>query len=134
MAGTTPDRAVVMTESAPPAVGPYSQAIRMGDLVFTSGQIALELDTGRLVPGGVASQARQCLKNLEAVLSAAGAELDDVVKVTIFLAEIHDFDTVNEVYRTYFDTDPPARSTVAVAGLPLGARVEIEAIARVSSA
>ncbi len=123
------ERQVVATDRAPAAVGPYSQAIRAGGQVYTAGQIALDPATGRLVPGGVREQTRQALANLQAVLEAAGSELDRVVKTTIFLTDMGDFAAVNEVYAEHFTADPPARSTVAVRALPLGARVEIEALA-----
>jgi 2-iminobutanoate/2-iminopropanoate deaminase len=123
-------RQVISTDSAPGAVGPYSQAIRSGDLVFTAGQIALDPASGKLVSDEVAAQTRQVLKNLVAVLDAAGCEARNVVKTTIFLVDMGDFAAVNEVYAEVFGASLPARSTVAVAALPLGARVEIEAVAR----
>jgi 2-iminobutanoate/2-iminopropanoate deaminase len=122
-------RQAISTTGAPGAVGPYSQAIGMGDLVFCSGQIGLDPATGNLVEGGIAAQAERVLKNLSAVLDAAGLGFADVVKTTIFLADINDFATVNEIYATYMPDPPPARSTFAVAALPKGAIVEIEAIA-----
>jgi 2-iminobutanoate/2-iminopropanoate deaminase len=124
-----PTREVIATEHAPAAVGPYSQAIRAGDLVFTAGQLGLDPPTGRLVEGGVDAQARQALTNLKAVLEAAGSSLERVVKVTVFLQDINDFKAVNGVYAQFFTQDPPARSAVQVAALPLGGLVEIEAIA-----
>jgi 2-iminobutanoate/2-iminopropanoate deaminase len=120
---------VVRTIMAPAAVGPYSQAIAAGDLVFCSGQIGLDPTTGELVDGGVEAEAERALRNLAAVLDAAGLGLADVVKATIFLTDIADFGAVNGVYARFMPDPPPARSTVAVAGLPRGARVEIEAIA-----
>lgn len=120
---------VIATENAPAAVGPYSQAIAFGDLVYTAGQIALDKETGKLVEGGVGEQAEQALKNLKAVLEAAGSGLDQVVKTTVFLQSMGDYATVNEVYGRYFDGSAPARSAVAVTALPLGALVEIEAVA-----
>jgi len=122
-------RQAISTTGAPGAVGPYSQAIGMGDLVFCSGQIGLDPATGNLVEGGIAAQAERVLRNLSAVLDAAGLGFADVVKTTIFLADISDFATVNEIYATYMPDPPPARSTFAVAALPKGAIVEIEAIA-----
>ncbi len=122
-------RTIVHTEHAPAAVGPYSQAVRVGDLVYTAGQIGLHPASGRMVEGGVEAEARQVLANLEAVLVAAGSSTGGVVKTTIFLTDMADFGTVNAIYGEQFHTDPPARSTVAVAALPLGARVEIEAVA-----
>lgn len=121
-------RTVVQTNAAPAAIGPYSQAIRSGNLVFTAGQIGLEPGSGELVEG-VAEQAERALRNLSAILDAAGTSLERVVKTTIFLADMGDFATVNEVYARHISTPYPARSTVAVAALPKGALVEIEAIA-----
>lgn len=128
-----PRRDVIRTSDAPPAVGPYSQAIRSGGLVFTAGQIGLEPATGRLVAGGIASETRQALANLQAILNAAGSGLPLVVKTTVYLTSLADFQAMNDVYSEHFSTDPPARATVAVAELPLGGRVEIEAIARTAS-
>lgn len=125
----SPRRDVVQTASAPAAIGPYSQAIAGQSLVFCSGQIPLDPATGELVQGDTAAQARQVMKNLEAVLIAAGTGLAQIVKTTIFLVDLADFAKVNEVYGSYFDAAPPARSTIQVAALPKGARVEIEAIA-----
>lgn len=123
-------RQTVGTDQAPAAIGPYSQAIKAsGTLLFTSGQIPLEPATGEMVSGDIAAQTTRVLENLRAVLEAGGASLADVVKTTIFLADMADFATVNKVYAEFFPTDPPARSTVQVAALPKGARVEIEAVA-----
>jgi len=124
-------REVISTEAAPAAVGPYSQAIRTGHLVFTAGQIGINPATGKLVSEDTTAQAEQTLRNLSAILEAAGSSLSQVVKSTIFLADINDYPAVNAVYSRFFDVDPPARSTVQVAALPLGARVEIEVIALV---
>ena len=117
------------TDGAPQALGPYSQAIDCGDLVFCSGQVAIDPGTGAIVASDAAGQTRQVLKNLEAVLAAANLTLDDVVKTTIYLASMDDFQAVNEVYAGFFADDPPARATVEVSRLPIGARVEIDAIA-----
>lgn len=122
-------RRVVRATQAPPAIGPYSQAIAAGDFIYTSGQIALDPKTGEMIAGGVAEQTEQVLKNLSAVLAAAGSGLEQVVKTTVFLTDMDDFAAMNEVYQKYFKTEPPARSTVGVARLPRGARIEIEAIA-----
>lgn len=127
-------RSIVRTTQAPGAIGPYSQAVvvPVGDgrrMVFCSGQIGLDPETGAIVPGDVAAQARQALANLGAVLAAAGASFAHVAKTTVFLADMADFGAVNAVYAEWFPHEPPARSTVAAAGLPREARVEIEAIA-----
>ncbi|MDQ4065849.1 MAG: RidA family protein [Actinomycetota bacterium] len=120
---------VISTQNAPAAVGAYSQAVRANGLVFCSGQVPLDPVSGELVAGRVGDQARRCLDNLGAVLEAAGSSLNDVVKVTIFLTDMDDFAEVNDAYATYFSDEPPARATVAVAGLPKGAPVEIECVA-----
>ena len=122
-------RRAVSTTGAPGAVGPYSQGIATHDLVFCSGQVGLDPTTGELVAGGVEAECERAIRNLEAVLDAAGASLADVVKTTVFLAEIGDFATINAIYGRFFPDPPPARSTFAVAALPKGARIEIEAIA-----
>ena len=121
----------ISTPEAPKAIGPYSQAVEAkgARMLFLSGQIPLDPRTGELVQGGIEEQARRVLENLRAVLAAGGAGLEDVVKTTIFLADLADFAKVNEVYAKYFGASPPARSTVQVAALPRGARVEIDAIA-----
>ena len=121
-------REIIATERAPAAVGPYSQAVRVGNLVFTAGQIGIDPVLGQLRTG-IAAQTRQALTNLQAVLEAAGSSLNQVVKTTIFLQDMADFATVNHIYGSSFTAAPPARSTVQVAALPLGALVEIEAIA-----
>jgi 2-iminobutanoate/2-iminopropanoate deaminase len=125
-------RTIVSTTNAPAAVGPYSQAIRIGDLVFTAGQIGLEPASGAIEGRTIEEQTHQVLRNLKAVLEAAGSGLDRVVKTTVFLADIKDFKAMNSVYATYFPAAPPARSAVQAAALPLGAIVEIEAIALAS--
>jgi len=122
----------VQTERAPAAIGPYSQAIRAGGFVFASGQIPTDPATGEFVKGGVAEQTAQVLKNLAAVLEAAGSGLDKVVKTTVFLADMKEFAQMNEVYAKFFTDAPPARATVAAAGLPRDARVEIEAVALIA--
>lgn len=127
------DTAAVLTTDAPAPVGPYSQAIRLDGFVFCSGQVGLDPKTGKIVAGGVAAEARQVLDNLAAVLAAAGLGFDAIVKTTIFLVDINDFAAVNAIYGERVGTPPPARSTIAVAALPLGARVEIEAIAGAGS-
>ena len=122
---------IVSTSDAPAAVGPYSQAIRSGNLLFCAGQIPLDPRTGQLVTGDIAIQTRRVLDNISALLKAAHLTFGHVVKTTIFLTDMNDFQTVNEIYATYFPEQPPARSTVAVAALPKGAQVEIEVIAAV---
>jgi len=122
-------RRAVSTSAAPGAVGPYSQAITTDDLVFCSGQVGLDPATGELVAGGVEAEAERVIRNLEAVLDAAGCTLADVVKTTCFLADIDDFAKFNAIYARFWADAPPARSTFGVAALPRGAHVEIEAIA-----
>jgi 2-iminobutanoate/2-iminopropanoate deaminase len=122
-------RTAVSTTDAPKAVGPYSQGIAAGGLVFCAGQLGLDPASGQLVEGGVAAEAEQALTNLRAVLDAAGCTFADVVKTTVFLADINDFGAVNEVYARFVADPPPARSTFAVGELPKGGRIEIEAIA-----
>ncbi|HSL96991.1 MAG TPA: RidA family protein [Candidatus Deferrimicrobiaceae bacterium] len=122
-------RRSISTPAAPAAVGPYSQAIMTRDLVFCSGQIALDPATGEVVEGGIEAQTERVLRNLTAVLDAAGCTLADVVKTTVFLADIGDFAAVNAVYARFMPDPPPARSTFAASALPKGARIEIEAIA-----
>jgi 2-iminobutanoate/2-iminopropanoate deaminase len=119
----------ISTTTAPAAIGPYSQAVRVGDFLFTSGQIALSPATGNLVDGGIEAETRQVLENLGEVLAAGGAAWADVAKTTIFLADLADFSIVNRLYGEVAVTPAPARSTVQVAALPRGARVEIEVIA-----
>lgn len=123
---------IIETTLAPEAIGPYSQAVKSKDLLFCSGQIALDPQTGELVSGGIAAETRQVLKNLKAVIEAAGGSLSKVVKTTIYLKNIDDFAAVNEIYAEYLADDRPARATVAVAALPKGALIEIDAIARLS--
>ena len=121
--------ATVHTDQAPKAIGPYSQAATHGDLIFTAGQIALDPATMELVPGGVAEQTERVLLNIKAVLEAAGSSLGQVVKTTVFLVDMADFAAMNEVYARAFGDHRPARSTVAVVGLPRSVRVEIEVVA-----
>lgn len=120
----------IHTDKAPAAVGPYSQAVVSGDLVFLSGQIPLDPATGSLVTGGIEMQTRQVIDNIRAVLSAAGCRPEDVCKTTVFLTDLGTFSAVNAIYADLFPKDPPARSTIEVAGLPLGAAIEIELVAR----
>jgi 2-iminobutanoate/2-iminopropanoate deaminase len=120
---------IISTSEAPGAIGPYSQAVRSGRLLFCSGQIPLDPKSGQLVPGNIAAQTRRVLDNIAAILKAEGLTFDHVIKTTIFLTNLGDFQTVNEIYGSYFKQDPPARSTVQVAALPKGANVEIEVTA-----
>lgn len=120
---------VISTDKAPAAIGPYSQAIQLGNLLFCSGQIPLDPVTGQTITGSIADQTKQVIKNIEAVLAAADMNFDHIVKTTIFLTSMNDFATVNEIYATCFKSAPPARSTVAVAALPKGVQVEIEVLA-----
>lgn len=122
---------IISTKHAPAAVGPYSQGVLVEGLLFTAGQVALDPATGKVIDGDVADQTRQVMLNLQAILNTAGVTLDDVIKTTVFLQEMDHFSMMNEVYGQFFEGDPPARSTVQVAGLPLGVLVEIEAIAQV---
>ena len=122
-------RKIISTKDAPAAVGPYSQGVCINNLIFTAGQIPLVPETGNLIEGGIEEQTRQVMKNLAGVLEAAGSSLAKIIKTTIFVTDIGDFAKVNQVYGSFFTADPPARSTVQVAALPLGAKVEIEAIA-----
>ena len=122
----------IQTENAPAAIGPYSQAIKAGGFVFVSGQIPIDPQTGEFVSGGIAEQTERVFQNLKAVLEAAGSGLDQVVKTTVFLADMKEFPAMNEGYAKFFTGPPPARATVAAAGLPRDARVEIEAVALIS--
>ena len=122
-------RTTVHTASAPKAIGPYSQAIRVGELVFTAGQIAIDPAVGKLIEGDIAAQTRRVLANITAILEAAGTSIERVVKTTVFMSDLSQFAQMNAVYAEFFPDSPPARSTVQVAGLPLGALVEIEAVA-----
>ncbi|HZY98949.1 MAG TPA: RidA family protein [Candidatus Baltobacteraceae bacterium] len=120
----------VLTHHAPKPIGPYSQAVMTGHELYCSGQIALDPHTGEMIDGDVAAQAERAIANLGAVLCAAGYSFADVVKTTLFLVDMNDFAVVNKIYEKYFDMGKPARSTVAVAALPRGARIEIDCIAR----
>ena len=122
-------KSVVATQQAPQAIGPYSQAIRLGNLLFTAGQIPLDPSSGKLVEGDIEQQTERVMRNLQAILEAAGSSLDQVVKTTCFLADLDDFQRFNQIYGQFFTNQPPARSTVQVARLPDGARVEVECVA-----
>jgi reactive intermediate/imine deaminase len=121
-------KTIVSTSGAPAAIGPYSQAVRVGQLVFLSGQIALDPDSGQLVDGGIEAQADRAFRNLRAVVEAAGGTVADVVKLTLFLTDLGDFPKVNEIMQSHFAQPYPARSTVGVAALPRGALFEVEAV------
>jgi 2-iminobutanoate/2-iminopropanoate deaminase len=120
---------IISTSDAPAALGPYSQAVRVGSTIYCAGQIPLDPKTGQIVAGGIDAQTRRVMDNITAVLKAEGLTFENTVKTTIFLIDLADFQTVNEIYGSYFKQAPPARSTVQVAALPKGSRVEIEAIA-----
>jgi 2-iminobutanoate/2-iminopropanoate deaminase len=123
-------KTVISTSDAPEAIGPYSQAVDSGGFIFCSGQVGLDPASGELISTDVSEQTRQAMRNLEAVLSSAGAGFADVVKVTAYLTDLGDFTTFNEVYGEFFKDEPPARATVGVAALPKGAKVEVECVAR----
>lgn len=128
----SPNRTVIHTDSAPKAIGPYSQAIRAGDYIFAAGQTPIDPATGNLVEGEIETQTHRVLDNIKAVLEAAGSGLDNVVKTTVFMTNLGDFARMNAVYAEYFPAEPPARSTVQVSALPKGAMVEIECVALAS--
>lgn len=123
------NKEIIQTDRAPKAIGPYSQAVKASGFVFVSGQIAIDPATGELVDGDITVQTRQVLTNVRAVLEATGASIENVVKTTVFLTDMDNFAAMNEVYATFFPSDPPARACVAVKGLPKGVPVEIEAVA-----
>ena len=123
-------RETITTDRIAPSVGPFSAAVRAGDLLFLSGQVALDPATGKLVGGDIGAQTEQIFANISAVLEAAGKSFDDVMKTTVYLADVKDFGAMNTVYARYFQTPYPARTTIQAAGLPLGAAVEIEVVAR----
>lgn len=125
------EKKIVVTDKAPKAIGPYSAGVSTGHLVFTAGQLGMDPESGELVQGGIQAQTRQALKNLQAVLEAAGSGLEYVVKTTVFLNDINEFGLMNEIYGTFFTENFPARSTFQVAALPKAAAVEIEAVALV---
>ena len=123
------EKKIIATENAPAAVGPYSQAIAAGELVFTAGQIPLDPESGQLVPGDIEAQTHRALQNLQALLQTASSSLAAVMKTTVFMTDLADFKRMNVVYAQYFASEPPTRSTVEVAALPLGAQIEIECVA-----
>jgi len=122
-------REIVVTKKAPSALGPYSQAIKTKDMVFVSGQLAIDPSSGELISGDIREETRQALNNLKQILLAAGSKLDHVVKTTLYISDMDDFGRINEVYTEFFDQDPPARACVQVARLPKDANVEVEAVA-----
>jgi 2-iminobutanoate/2-iminopropanoate deaminase len=124
---------IISTKEAPAAVGPYSQAVRVGSTLYCAGQIPLDPKSGQIVPGDIGAQTRRVLENIAAVLRAESLAFENIVKTTIFLTNLNDFQTVNEIYGSYFKKEPPARSTVQVPALPKGASVEIEVIAVANS-
>ncbi len=126
------ERKIINTTDAPAAIGPYSQAVQTGNLLFVSGQIPIDPASGELVQGGIEAETRQVLNNLQAILEAAGSSLEKVIKTTIFIADMDTFGTINEIYAEYFKTEPPARACVEVARLPKDVLIEIEALALVS--
>ena len=125
-------KSVVVTENAPKAIGPYSAGVKIGDFIYTAGQLGIDPEIGAMVDGGIEAQTRQALKNLKAVLEAAGSALENVVKTTVFLRDMDEFTAMNGVYAEFFTENFPARSAVQVARLPLDADVEIEAVAVVN--
>jgi 2-iminobutanoate/2-iminopropanoate deaminase len=131
MAGTARTKQIIVTDKAPAAVGPYSQGVRVGDLIFTAGQIGLVPGTRDFAGPDIVSQTRRALLNIKAIVEAGGSCMELVVKTTVFLADIKEWPAMNEVYAEFFPVTPPGRSAVQVAGLPLGARVEVEAVALV---
>jgi 2-iminobutanoate/2-iminopropanoate deaminase len=123
------ERQMIQTSNAPQAIGPYVQAVRAGGFLFVSGQVAIDPANGKLIEGGIEEQTSRVLKNISAILEAAGLSLGNVVKTTVYLADLDDFQRMNQTYSQFFENSRPARATVQVARLPLGAKVEIDAIA-----
>ena len=125
----TSNKTVIITNDAPAAIGPYSQATTNGQLIFTAGQIAIDPKTGTIVPGNIEAQTHRVIRNIEEILRAIGVDLQAVMKTTVFMTNLADFTRMNKVYEQYFENNPPARSALEVAALPLGAQIEIECIA-----
>ena len=125
----TSNKTIIATKNAPAAIGPYSQATTNGQLIFTAGQIAIDPKTGTIVPGNIEAQTHQAIRNIEEILRVIDIDLEAVMKTTVFMTNLADFTRMNKVYEQYFDNNPPARSAVEVAALPLGAQIEIECIA-----
>jgi 2-iminobutanoate/2-iminopropanoate deaminase len=122
---------IIIAEKAPKAIGPYSAAVKIGNLVFTSGQLGIDPETGDLVPGGIEAETRQALQNVGSVLEASGSKFDHIIKVTVYLRDINEFGLMNSIYKEYITSDFPARSAFQVAALPKGGAIEIEAIAEI---
>ena len=127
------NKRIIQTNLAPAAIGPYSQAIRIGDFLYTSGQIALDPESGMFLSGEIEEETEQTLKNISAILQADGLNLENVIKTTVYLSDLNDFTRMNQVYEKYFSKNKPARACVQVAALPKGAKIEIDAIASCSS-
>ena len=127
------NKRIIQTDQAPAAIGPYSQAIRIGDFLYTSGQIALDPESGIFLSGEIEEETEQTLKNISAILQAGGVNFENVIKTTVYLSDLDDFARMNQVYEKYFSQNKPARACVQVAALPKGAKVEIDAIATCSS-
>ncbi len=125
----TSNKTIITTNDAPAAIGPYSQATTNGQLIFTAGQIAIDPKTGTIVPGNIEAQTHRVIRNIEEILKAIGVDLQAVMKTTVFMTNLADFTRMNKVYEQYFENNPPARSALEVAALPLGAQIEIECIA-----
>ena len=126
-------REIIATDKAPATIGPYSQAVKVGNFIFVSGQIPIDPKTGKIVGNDIMAQTKRVLENIKAVLEAAGANLTNVVKTTVYLVDMGDFNAMNEIYATYFSEKPPARSTVEVSKLPKGSKIEVDVIAYVES-
>ncbi|MCH7761427.1 RidA family protein [candidate division TA06 bacterium] len=124
---------IIQTNKAPKAIGPYSQGIKVGDLLLTAGQIPIHPETGEIEEGDIRAQTERVMKNLNGVLEGAGGRMEDIVKTTVYMTDLKDFGEMNEVYGNFFQKDPPARSTVEVRNLPKGVKVEIDAIAYITS-
>lgn len=124
---------IVVADKAPKAIGPYSAGVKVGNLVFTSGQLGIDPSTGELVPGGIEAETRQALQNIGSVLEAAGSSFEQILKVSVFLRDINEFGRMNSIYAEYFKSDHPARSAFQVAALPKGGAIEIEVIAEISA-
>ncbi len=125
------DKVIIRTEKAPAAIGPYSQAVKAGNLMFISGQIPIDPATGSVVEGDIQAQARQCIKNLQAICEAAGASLQDIIKTSVFIKDMNQFAKINETYAEFFNAEPPARACVEVSCLPKNVLIEIEAVVMV---